>query len=268
VTVKIQSTPSMPDAPGTFGIAIRPTLLFVVAFALNVTPHEAAHAAVAYFLGFSSTLFQMWVNPDAATATSRQLAVIAASGPIFSLGVGVITWLLYKERYKGRPSGLVFLMLAVIGIYCFLGPVAVAALGGDFNTALKFMGASKIIQDALSATGLVLLPLFMFFMGRELSWWAPLSFGRAKTVVCTTVAPWLIGTLFIPLIYWPLPKFLVGSTLISSVFWVFAVLGATFASSRSRPAHPVPSVTRLDLIVMIFALIMVRVLAHGIRLAR
>jgi hypothetical protein len=238
----------MPDAPGTFGIAIRPTLLFVVAFALNVTPHEAAHAAVAYFLGFSSTLFQMWVNPDAATATSRQLAVIAASGPIFSLGVGVITWLLYKERYKGRPSGLVFLMLAVIGIYCFLGPVAVAALGGDFNTALKFMGASKIIQDALSATGLVLLPLFMFFMGRELSW--------------------LIGTLFIPLIYWPLPKFLVGSTLISSVFWVFAVLGATFASSRSRPAHPVPSVTRLDLIVMIFALIMVRVLAHGIRLAR
>ena len=90
---------------GTFGIGIRPTLLLVAAFALNGTPHEAAYAVAAYLLGFSSTLFQMWVNPDAATATSRQVVAIATAGPIFSLAVGEITWLLYKFRYNRSPAG-------------------------------------------------------------------------------------------------------------------------------------------------------------------
>jgi len=51
-------------------------------------------------------------------------------------------------------------MLGIIGIY----PLAGAAFGGDFNIVPKAIGASKIIQNAASATGLVLLPLFMFFM--------------------------------------------------------------------------------------------------------
>jgi hypothetical protein len=206
----------------------------------------------------------MWANPDAASATPTQLALIAAAGPLFSLTVGVISWLLYN---KWRPQGLFFLMMAMVGIYSFLGPVAGAAFGGDFNIALKFLGISTIIQDAASATGIVLLSLFMFCMGRELSWWAPLSFGRAKNVVYTTVAPWLVGTILILLIYSPLPRFLVGSTLFSSIFWVFAVMGATFGFSRTRTAHPTPSLTRPDLIITIGALIMVRALAHGIRLA-
>jgi hypothetical protein len=45
------------------GVAFRPTLLFMTAFALNVTPHEAAHAVASYMLGFNSTLYQRWVNP-------------------------------------------------------------------------------------------------------------------------------------------------------------------------------------------------------------
>jgi hypothetical protein len=87
--VKIQPIPLKSEA---FGIVIRPTLLFVAAFALNVTPHEAVHALAAYLLGFSTTLFQMWVNPDAQTASSRQVVAIATAGPIFSLAVGGITW--------------------------------------------------------------------------------------------------------------------------------------------------------------------------------
>jgi hypothetical protein len=265
--VKVQPTPRRSEAPGTFGIAIRPTLLFVAAFALSVTPHEAVHAVAAYLLGFSSTLFQMWVNPDAETASSRQIVAIATAGPIFSLAVGGISWLLYKFRYNRSPAGLVFLMLAVAGIYSFLGPVAGAAFGGDFNIALRSTGASKIILDATSATGVVLLPLFMFFMGRELSRWAPLSFGRAKAVVCTTGAPWLIGTLLILLVYWPLPKFLIGPTVIGSLFWLFAVFGATYGFSRTRTSDLATSVTRSDLVIMVFALIMVRMLVHGVRLA-
>jgi hypothetical protein len=35
------------------GVAVRPTLLFMTAFALNASPHEATHAVTAYMLGFS-----------------------------------------------------------------------------------------------------------------------------------------------------------------------------------------------------------------------
>jgi hypothetical protein len=145
--------------------------------------------------------------------------------------------------------------------------MAAAAFGGDFNIAVKATGTSKIIQDSVSAVGLVSLPIFMFFMGRELIAWAPPGSGRAKAVISTTVAPWLIGTLLVLLIYWPLPTFLIGPTLVGSVFWAFAVIGAIFGYSRARSVHPIPSLTRSDLIVILAAVSMVWMLAHGLRLA-
>lgn len=241
--------------------------MFAAAFALNTTPHEAAHAIVGYSLGFNATLFKMWVNPDAASASSGQLVVIAVAGPIFSLTLGIFSWLLYRGRFKQKPSGLLWLMLAIVGIYAFLGPMAAAAFGGDFNIAVKATGTSKIIQDSVSAVGLVSLPIFMFFMGRELIVWAPPGSGRAKAVISTTVAPWLIGTLLVLLIYWPLPAFLIGPTLVGSVFWAFAVIGAIFGYSRALSVHPIPSLTRSDLIVILAAVSMVWMLAHGLRLA-
>ena len=60
------------DVSLSWGVACRPTLLFVVAFVLNVTPHEIVHAITSYFLGFDSTVFQMWVNPDSAEASPIQ----------------------------------------------------------------------------------------------------------------------------------------------------------------------------------------------------
>jgi hypothetical protein len=60
---------SPPSSHNTWSAACRPTLLFITAYALSATPHEAVHATVAYLFGFSSTLFQLWVNPDPAPAT-------------------------------------------------------------------------------------------------------------------------------------------------------------------------------------------------------
>jgi hypothetical protein len=261
--------PSLPNAPkpSVWGITCRPTFLFVTAFALSVSPHEAVHAITGYLLGFNSTLFPMWVNPDAASATPGQLATIAAAGPIFSLAVGVICWLLYRQRFQRRSSGLLFLMLAVVGIYSFLGPLAGSAFGGDFNLAFTFLGISKAVRYAGSATGLILLPSFMFFMGKELVRWAPREFSRIKAVACTTIAPWLIGSMLTLLVYWPLPGFLAGSTITGSVFWLFAVIGAWFGFSDSRHAERATSFTRSDLLIALVALIMVRLLAFGVRLA-
>ena len=264
--VKSQSTQSPSNAPSSWGVACRPTLLFVAAYALSITPHEAVHAITSYVLGFSSTLFQMWVDPDPASATSRQLAEIAAAGPIFSLAVGVTCWVLYQRRFRRRPSALMFLMLATVGIYSFLGPLAGAAMGGDFNLAFNFLEISKAVRYAASTAGFVLLPCFMFVIGRELVGWAPDNFGRVNAVGCTTVAPWLVGTALILLVYWPLPPFMIGSTLGGSVFWLFAVIGATVEFSSPRPAEAISSLTSWDFVITLAAVLMVRLLVHGVRL--
>jgi hypothetical protein len=250
------------------GVAVRPTLLFMVAFAMNVTPHEAAHATASYMLGLSSTLYQMWVNPDAAMADSRQLFAIAIAGPIFSLTVGLISWLLYRQRYSRRPSGLLFLMLAIVGLYLFLGPVAAAGMGGDFNTALRFAGASKLLLNVISGAGILMLAVMMYFMGKELCSWAPPWFNRRKAVLCTTAGPWLIGTVLITLIYLPMPRFLIVSNVVGSVFWAFAVIGAILSDQTIPAARPIRSLTRADLVVTAAAFLMVRLLVHGVRLAR
>jgi hypothetical protein len=244
----------------------RPTILFVVAFALAGTLHETTHAVASYLLGFNSTLFQLWVNPDTAAASSEQIAWIATAGPMFSLTVGAVSWLLYKRSFKQRPSGLFYLMLSLVGVYSFLGPLAGAGFGGDFNAALTSMGAARVVLYVLSATGLVLLPWFMFLMGKELLCWVPREFGRAEAIVCAAIAPWLIGTALTLLVYWPLPAALVGSTLSGSIFWVFAALGAASGFSTRPSIEAVTSFTRWDLILAIAALALVRVFASGIRL--
>jgi hypothetical protein len=250
-----------------WGVICRPTLLFVVAFALNVTPHEIIHAIASYLLGFNSTVFQMWVNPDSAQASPRQLAIIAVSGPTFSLLVGVVCLVLYQRRFRDRPSGLGFLMMGMVGIYSFLGPLAGAALGGDFHIAFTFLHISAPVGYLVSVIGFVLLPCFMFYMGRELLRWAPRKFGRGKAVACVSLAPWLVGTLLLLLVYWPLPGFLIGSLLGGSVFWAFAVLGAALGFPTRKPVEGITSFTRLDVVLTIAAVAIVQLLVNGIRLS-
>jgi len=63
-----------------------------------------------------------------------------------------------------------------------------------------------------------------------------------------------------------LPNFLISSNLVGSVFWAFAVIGASL-SKRTIPAgQPIRSLTGADFIVTTAAFVMVRLLVHGVRL--
>jgi hypothetical protein len=258
----LAAPPNSMTAASRIGVAIRPTLLFMTAFALNASPHEAVHAATAYMLGFSSTLYQMWVNPDAAAATPRQHIAIAVVGPVFSLILGLISFGLYRWRYSRRPSGLLFLMIAIVAFYIPLG----GSIGGDIRLALQFGGASKLVMNLISASAALLLSALMYIMGGELSSWAPPWFSRSQAVLCTTVAPWLIGTVLITLVYLPLPRFLIAPNLVGSIFWIFAVIGAIRAGRTMQAARSICSLTRADVIVTAAAFLMVRFLVHGVRL--
>jgi hypothetical protein len=260
----IQAGPARDEgAAYRIGVAVRPTLLFVTAFALNATPHEATHAVTSYMLGFSSTLYQMWVDPDAAAATPRQLIAIALAGPIFSLTVGLISFALYRWRYSRRPSGLLFLMLSIVAFYIPLG----GSIGGDIHLALRLGGASKLLMNAISVVATLMLSTMMYLMGKELCSWAPPWYSRSRAVLCTTVGPWLIGTALMTLVYLPMPKFLIAPNIVGSAFWAFAVVGASLTRPKIPAVRPIRSLTSADLIVTAAAILMVRLLVHGVRLA-
>jgi hypothetical protein len=68
------------------------------------------------------------------------------------------------------------------------------------------------------------------------------------------------------LVYWPLPSFLIGSTLGGPVFWLFAVVGAILKFSTPRPAETISSFTGWDFMMTLIAVAMVRLLVNGVRL--
>lgn len=248
-------------------VAARPSVLFATAFALATTPHEAAHALAAYLLGFNLTLFKMWVNPDAQSATPSQIFIIAVAGPVFSLILGGTCFLFYAVRQNNRSSGLLFLMLGIIGVYSFLGPAAAVAFGGDFNTAGRILGISRAIADIVSAVGLILLAAFMFYAGRELRSWAPPGGGRLGSVAITALGPWILGTTLMILFYWPLPRFIITSNVVGSIFWLFAVIGAAFGRTPAPKADAGQPLTIHDAITTAAAICMILSLEHGVRLA-
>jgi hypothetical protein len=153
-------------------------------------------------------------------------------------------------------------MLAIVALYIPLG----GSIAGDIHLALAFGGASKLLMNVVSAVAVLMLSTMMYFMGKELCTWAPPWYSRSKAVLCTTVGPWLIGTVLVTLAYLPLPKFLIGPNLIGSIFWIFAVIGAIRAGRATPTLRPMGSVTRADLIVTAAAFLMVRLLVHGVRL--
>jgi hypothetical protein len=248
--------------------ALRPSVLSAAAFGLVTTPHEAAHAVTAYLLGFNLTLFKMWVNPDAASATPWQSFAIAIAGPILSLVLALVSWMLYRTRSKERSSGLLFLMLSIVGMYSFLGPMAATALGGDFNTAFQALGVPRPIAYAVSIAGLISLSAFMFAMGRELLGWGCPGDSRWKAVRMMTLGPWLLGMLLVLLMYWPLPKFMIGPNVMGSIFWVFAVAGASFSKAPPHRTHAGSALSLSDMTATILAISMILSTTSGIRMAR
>ena len=247
----------------TWSVAARPTLMFVAAYMTTMTSHEVAHALMASQLGFASTIFQLWVSPDTAGATPAQLAAIAATGPAFSLMTGALGWIGYRLRQRS----LGFLMLGLIGTYAFLGPWIGAALGGgDMHVVLRALDAPPAIRLVISLAGAMGLAAFMFWCGQLLARNAPPGISRVPSVLVMVVGPWVIGTALAVLLYLPLPRQLILSTIGGSVFWLFAVIGAAVDRDAS-PRPPARAIGYADVGFVLAAFVIVRMLTPGVRLA-
>lgn len=254
--------------------------LYTAAFLVTVLLHELAHALMALAVGVHPILFNSHV--DAPPTGPRQEILIALAGPVFSLAQGVAALALTARGRSTGPGGLFGLFLGVFGIINFLGYVMTGPVVdyGDVGQAEKLLGvsAAAAIAAAVAAAVAVTLavrrtaPLFMRFVPAAGPGAAPAEVKAQKRrylwpLLCW---PWLLGSVLITAIAWPLPS------LLSLVYPPMSslVLGAAFGAAVGRPdllgAPAAPALLRGPLwgplLALGIAAAVSRLLATGIRL--
>lgn len=246
---------------------MRLAVAFFVAYGLNTTLHECAHALMAHLLGLPATLFHFYVNIDYSRADTRDRVLCAIAGPILSLGLGAGFWLLYR-KFQTRPEALHFLYVSVLGISIFLGNVfSTGLVAGDFGTAAAELNVSRGARVAATLAGGLLLAAFLYRTGPELLRWTPPERSRLGSAVQAIVLPVAMGMALVVAVFLPLPRAFVQDWAASSSFWVFAVAGV-FRARRTEAAEGAgdPRVRAVDVLAAVGVAAAVRFLAQGIRL--
>ncbi len=215
--------------------------VYTAAFLVTVLLHEVAHALMALAVGTHPVLHNSYVDNPPVSA-GRQVR-IALAGPVFSLGQGLI-FLAWARRGRGTGPGALFgLFLGVFGLINFLGYVMTGPLVpyGDLGQAEALLGvplAVAIGAAVLAGIGLTLIirrtaPLFMRFVPAPGPGADPAEVRVQKRRYLWPLLgwPWLLGSVLITALGWPLP------TLLSALYPPLSsmVLGAAFGAAMRRP---------------------------------
>ena len=248
-------------------VPLRLVLAFFVAYALNTALHECAHALMARFLGLPATLFHFYVNIDYPSGDSRTRVLCAIAGPLFSLGLGALSWGLYK-KLQARPEALLFLYLSILGISIFLGNLfATSLVPGDFGVATTQLNLSAGVRLTMTLAGGFLLSAFLYRMGREILQWTSPKPNPVQTALQVIGWPVVLGTALVIIAFLPMPPAFIQDWIASSSFWVFAAVGVVVGQKRDLvgKTRELP-VQAIDFVAPVGVLLLVRVLAHGINL--
>jgi hypothetical protein len=247
-------------------IELRPTLLFFSAFAINASVHEAAHAIAAFSLGIPAELFHFYATVDLSTSSIYDQAIVRAAGPLVSLALGGLCWIAYRAA-RGTWRELPLFYLAVFGVAMFLGNVLSTAVVGDFSNAATAANMGMPIRIAITAVGWLLLVAFALFIGRLLRGWIAPGVVGLRPALELVLYPAIVGTAAIIVIYQPMPLNDALARVSEEVFWLFVALGALPRSPGQPRNDRLFALRNGDWGLAIAALLLVRVLAIGIRLA-
>lgn len=219
-----------------------------------------AHAVAAYMLRVRFVLTHLYVNIDSHGATLTERAVIGVSGPLFCLAAGIVCLVVYRKTERKRAA-LWLLYFGWFGVATFLGNLVSTAFVGDFSALSEMLRVPMSLRYLMSIVGAVALCGFAFLVGRELRKWAPKEIGRMAATIGSIVIPVILGTILTLVIYLPMPAgFLVGR-LMEPSFWIFAAVGVF---SSQKPSRSEGGVSWIDFTILLAAIVMVRLMAHGI----
>ena len=246
---------------------LRPIVLFAAAYTIIGILHEWAHALTAYAFKVPSTLFHLNVHLDRSDGTLNERAVIRVAGPLFCLGVGLVCWFAYRKAKRSR-AGLPLLYLAWFGIATFLGNLMSTHFVGDFSDLALAFHLTMPIRYGAGIVGLLLLCGFSFLIGMELRKWAPEWISGVRAMIGVIVLPVIVGTVFVILIYLPMPSGLAISRMAESSFWIFGAVGTLISRKHPKESSQNLRLGWLDFAVLLVAVFVVRLMAGGIAFVR
>ncbi len=227
--------------------------------------HELTHATVAYSLGVRSTLFNYAVDLDMtpAQAAGSERVLIGIAGPLACLVLGVAAWLVFR-RARESAAAVPLLYLAVFGVGTFVGNLISAPFIGDFSVAAVALDLPMAGRYAISALGAVGVAAIHVVAGRELIQFVPAAARKGTGVLGIIALPVVLGTAAVILVNQPMPATFVSVRAGEASFWLFAVIGAVLP--REQSSHPWAALEGrwTDGVALLLAILVVRVLVHGV----
>ena len=250
----------------TIKVSFKPAVLFFSANALSYPLHEMFHALTAYSLNVNSTLYHFYVDIDHTRTSVYDKVLIAVAGPILSSVFGLLFWVAYK-KCKNSTYKLFMFYAAIAGISIFLGNVFSTAFAGDFHTAARLMRFSFRLQTFVTLTGLILLSIFMYRVGKEFLFFSFTGVTTFRGVIKSfLLIPWILGTPLLILCFLPLPNYFITGMISSSIFWVIPVVSAVINRKKVKPVEYIsPTLNYIDIILVLFSILVVRSLIYGVR---
>ncbi|HEX8426710.1 hypothetical protein [Hymenobacter sp.] len=195
------------------------------------------HALIALALGGHPTLYNTSVRNVNDLSEFRQ-ALVALAGPVFSLLQGLVVLAFVRQRRATGLAALFALFFGVFGVINFLGYLMITPFVpyGDLGQVAAIWHLPLPLGVAVAA-GIVLTisvrrtaPLFMRFVPAEVATPAArVEKGRALRAL--TAWPWLIGSIVITALSWPVPT--LANLLVAPMSSM--VLGAAWGAAMCQP---------------------------------
>jgi hypothetical protein len=119
-----KSSSKEPTLPGAGSLIVNSMALYAIAFIFATTFHEVGHALAGVYMKLGPTLHDHWVD-YAHRGTPREEMFVAIAGPLVSLAVGWIFFLVFRAQDEAPSLARLFLAwVAYHGLMRFFGDLA------------------------------------------------------------------------------------------------------------------------------------------------
>lgn len=257
--------------------AVAATLHYTAAFLLTTLVHELGHALVSKVLGGQPMLYNTHVENLALHLPASTEVAIALAGPLFSLVQGVVFMGWAWGRRGSGDAALWRLYLGLFGLinfmgYLLIGPVVPYGDIGQVEAIWQVPVWATVTVAVLAGVGVQWVvgrtaPLFLDFGQGGLT--RPL---RGQMMQGLIAVPWLLGSVLITALSWPLPTpisliYPIMSNMVLGAAWGKAMRG-TYPEEALAPAIPLLHQLHLGWAVAAVAVVgtVVRLLAAGVAL--
>ena len=150
-------------------IIINSTLLFSIAFLLQMTFHELGHFITGVLLHAKDViLFHNYVSQDFSGLTVASQIIIVAAGPLFSLFIGALFQLICSTYKKRNTLFLFLLYMSAFGYICFGGYLLIAPFfqGGDTGFIFHLLGFPLWLTIIFAVLGVAFIFLISKMLGK------------------------------------------------------------------------------------------------------